>query len=108
MNRELLFSSLYREMANIEMKDLQDSELKSFRCYCISYMLCKRYGISIDNFNFSKLPQEITSKTEGKEIRQELEKMRNNYEKINSRIIDYFDISNKNKEVEKKKSVQER
>ena len=108
MDRELLFSSLYREMASIEMKDIQDSELKSFRCYCISYMLCKRYGISVDNFKFSELPKEIVNKTEGKEIRQELEKIRNNYEKINSRIIDYFDISNKNKENEKKKSVQER
>ena len=36
------------------------------------------------------------------------EKMRNNYEKINSRIIDYFDINNKNKDNEKKKSIQER
>ncbi len=108
MDRELLFSSLYREMASIEMKDIQDSELKSFRCYCISYMLCKRYGISVDNFKFSELPKEIANKIEGKEIRQELEKIRNNYEKINSRIIDYFDISNKNKENEKKKSVQER
>ena len=34
--------------------------------------------------------------------------MRNNYEKINSRIIDYFDINNKNKDNEKKKSIQER
>ena len=107
MDRELLFSSLYREMASIEMKDVQDSELKSFRCYCISYMLCKRYGIGVENFNFSELPQEITSKVETKEIRQELEKMRNNYEKINSRIIDYFDINNKNKDNEKKKSIQE-
>ena len=108
MDRELLFSSLYREMASIEMKDVQDSELKSFRCYCISYMLCKRYGIGVENFNFSELPQEITSKVETKEIRQELEKIRNNYEKINSRIIDYFDINNKNKDNEKKKSIQER
>ena len=52
----------------------------------------------VDNFKFSELPKEIANKTEGKEIRQELEKIRNNYEKINSRIIDYFDISNKNKE----------
>ena len=71
-------------------------------------MLCKRYGIGVENFNFSELPQEITSKVETKEIRQELEKMRNNYEKINSRIIDYFDINNKNKDNEKKKSIQER
>ena len=62
----------------------------------------------LENFNFSELPQEITSKVETKEIRQELEKMRNNYEKINSRIIDYFDINNKNKDNEKKKSIQER
>ena len=90
MDRELLFSSLYREMASIEMKDVQDSELKSFRCYCISYMLCKRYGISVDNFDFSELPQEITSKVETKEIRQELEKMRNNYEKYINPKLNYL------------------
>lgn len=108
MDRELLFQSLYREIANIEMKDIPDSEIKSFRCYCISYMLCKRYGVDVSNLSFNDLPKEISFNSEGKAIRQELEKIRGNYEKINSRIMDYFDVSNKNKETEKKKSIPER
>lgn len=108
MDRELLFSSLYREIASIEMKDVQDSDFKSFKCYCISYMLCKRYGIDTSNFNFSELPQEIANNLDGKVVRQELEKMRTNYEKINTKIMDYFDVSSKNKESEKKKSIPER
>ena len=67
-------------------------------------MICKRYGIDVSNFNFENLPQEITSKKETKEIRWEIDKIRNSFEKINNRMTDYFDMSSK----EKNKSVPER
>ena len=62
MDRETLFQTLCQEMGNIEMQDEENSNIKSFRSYCISYMICKRYGIDVSNFNFENLPQEITSK----------------------------------------------
>lgn len=104
MDRETLFQTLCQEIGNIEMQDEENSNIKSFRSYCISYMICKRYGIDVSNFNFENLPQEITSKKEPKEIRWEIDKIRNSFEKINNRMTDYFDMSSK----EKNKSVPER
>lgn len=104
MDRETLFQTLCQEMANIEMQSDENSNIKSFRSYCISYMICKRYGIDISNFNFENLPQEITGQKEPKGIRKEIDRIRGNFEKINNRMTDYFEISSK----EKNKSVQER
>lgn len=104
MDRELFFQTLCQEIGSIEMKDEEDSKIKSFRSYCISYMLCKRYGIDVSSFNFRNLPNEIASQKEFKQIRAELEKIRDNFENINSRISEYFEISRK----ENKKSVPER
>ncbi len=104
MDRELLFQTLCQEMGNIEMKDEIDSDIKNFRSYCISYMICKRYGVDISGFNFSNLPQEISGKNESKEIRKQIEKIRSKFEKINNRMTDYFEMTNK----EKNKSVPER
>lgn len=104
MDRETLFQTLCQEMANIEMQNEENSNIKNFRSYCISYMICKRYGIDISNFNFESLPQEITSQKEPKGVRKEIDKIRSKFEKINNRMTDYFEISSK----EKNKSVQER
>lgn len=104
MDRETLFQTLCQEMANIEMQNEENSNIKSFKSYCISYMICKRYGIDISNFDFSNLPQEITNQKQPKEIRGEIDKIRSNFEKINSRMTDYFEMNNK----EKNKSIPER
>lgn len=106
MERETLFQTLSQALANIEMREAEDDNFKSFKSYCISYMLCQKYGIDVSNYDISELPQEITSKANGKEIRGELEKMRIDYEKINSRVAEYFERANREKE--KKPKVQER
>ena len=59
MDRELLFQTLSQELANIEMRDEEQSNIKSFKSYCISYMICKKYGIDVSNYNFENLPEEI-------------------------------------------------
>lgn len=104
MEREWLFQTLCQEMSNIEMKDEENSNIKSFKSYCVSYMICKRYGIDVSNYNFNDLPKEITDKTDPKEIRAEIEKVRSNFEKINSRMTDYFEMTSK----EKSKKIPER
>lgn len=97
MEREKLFQTLSQELANIEMKDEEDSNFKSFKSYCISYMLCQRYGIDVSNYDISELPEEIMSKANGKEVRAELDKIRVDFEKINSRVAEYFENSSKEK-----------
>lgn len=106
MEKETLFQTLSQAIANIEMRDAEDDNFKSFKSYCISYMLCQKYGIDVSNYDISELPQEILNKTNGKEVRGELEKMRIDFEKINSRVAEYFE--NANREKEKKPKIQER
>lgn len=103
MERDYLFQTLSLEMANIEMKGDEDSNIKNFRSYCISYMFCKRYGIDVSNYEFNDLPDEITTRNE-KDIRFELDKIRSNFESINSRVLDFFEQGSK----EKNKYVPER
>ena len=104
MDRETLFQTLSQEMGNIELKDQEESNMNYFISYCTSYMICKKYGIDVSNYAFNDLPSEITSQKEGKGIRMELDKIRDNFEKVNSRMLDYFEMSSK----EKNKTVPER
>ena len=104
MDRETLFQSLSQEMGNIELKDEEKSNMNYFISYCTSYMICKRYGIDVSNYVFKELPNEITNQKDGKGIRMELDKIRDNFEKLNTRMLDYFDMSSR----EKNKTVPER
>lgn len=104
MDKQLLFQTLFQEIGNIEMKDEGNSDIKSFRSYCISYMLCQKYGIDTSDFEFSDLPKEITNQREPKGVRGELNIIRSNFESIDSKICDYFEKSNK----ERNKTTPER
>lgn len=104
MDRELLFRTLLQEIAKIEMKDERDSNIKEFRSYCISYMMCKKYGIDVTDFNFEKIPPEIANQREGKEIRSELGAIKSNFEEIDTKLANYLRVNEK----EKSKSVPER
>ena len=104
MDRELLFQTLFQELGNIEMKDEENSNIKNFRSYCISYMLCEKYGIDVSGFDFSNLPEELTNQKEPKGVRGELNIIRGNFESIDTKIYQHFEINNK----EKNKSVPER
>lgn len=104
MDRETLFQTLSQEMASIEMKDEEDSNIKDFRSYCVSYMICKRYGVDVSNYSFENLPEEISAKEKPQEVRAELEEIRKQFEKINNRMQGYFEMGNETK----KQKVQER
>lgn len=104
MDKELLFQTLFQEIGNIEMRNEENSNIKSFRSYCISYMLCQKYGIDVSDFDFSDLPKEITNQKEPKGVRGELNIIRSNFENIDKKIYQYFEMSNK----EKNKTAPER
>lgn len=106
MDRDFLFKSIVQEIANYETKDMNEGELKDFNNYCISYMFCKKNGIDTSSFNFEVLPNNIKDKNDGKSIRLELENIRKNYERLNSKMIQYFE--NSSKEKNKNKNAQER
>lgn len=97
MEREILFQTLSQSLGDIELKGEKDSNLKRFKTYCVSYMICNRYGIDVSNFNFEKLPYEITSLKKPKVIRAEIEKIRKSFENIHLRMSEYFEKNNKEK-----------
>ena len=86
------------------MRTEDEGNLKDFKSYCISYMLCKKYGVDVSNYDFSQLPEELKTKEKGSEIRAELEQMRKNFKKINDRVTEYFEQNFK----ERRNEMQER
>lgn len=97
LNPEYLIKTVIQEIARIEMKNFENSEMKEFKTYCISYMLCKKYGLDISKFDFSNLPKDLINKTKGKEIREELDDIRTNFIEINSKVAEYFEKEEKSK-----------
>lgn len=94
---EYLIKTVIQEIARIEMRNFENSEMKEFKTYCISYMVCKKYGLDISKFDFSNLPKDLTNKAKGKEIREELDNIRTNFIEINSKVAEYFEKEEKSK-----------
>lgn len=104
LKSDYLLKTVIQEIARMEMQGVEIGEMKEFKTYCISYMICKKYGLETSQFDFSKLPNELSSKEKGKDIRIELDDIRTNFTKVNSKIATYFEQqekSRKNKEQER-------
>ena len=76
MDAPTIFRGLSQELARAHMaKNGYDCASPAFTAYCVSYMLCKRNGIAVDNFRFSRIP-EAYSEMDAQAIRSELGTMR--------------------------------
>lgn len=88
MNAQEIFKSLTPELALAGFadgdKDYDRSE-DAFHAYCASYMLCKKYGIDTQGFEFSHVP-EFFEGMEPQEVRGELSKARDAVSAISSRM----------------------
>ena len=104
-DRDEFFNQLSQELAYIQLSNEMSSEYKNFKAYCISYMICNKYGIDTSKYNFNSLPKEFISQDSTQSIREELNKIRESFEKINNRIYDNLQKSVKQKE---KKNVEVR
>ena len=80
----------------------QNGEMKEFKTYCVSYMICKKYGLETSQFDFTNLPKELAYKEKGKGIRIELEDIRTNFTTVNSKIMSYFEQEEKTKKNKEK------
>ena len=77
MDGPAIFRALSQELAQAHMDkgaDYRHSD-NYVTAYCVSYMLCKRYGVPTNTFNFKTLPEKYT-KMEPKDFRAELGKIR--------------------------------
>lgn len=71
-----IFRGLAQELAKAHMDRGNIScESPGFAAYCVSYMLCRRNGISVDNFSFDRLPERY-GQMEARELRDEVGVMR--------------------------------
>lgn len=76
MDAPTIFRGLSQELARAHMqKGGFNCANPAFTAYCVSYMLCKRNGIAVDNFRFSRIP-EAYAEMDAKTIRGELGTMR--------------------------------
>ena len=67
-----------------------DRDEDAFHAYCVSYMLCKKYGLDTQQYDFSQAP-EFFEGMESQEVRGELSKARDAANAILSRMAKILD-----------------
>lgn len=88
MNADDIFHSLSQELAHSEMDKGDGSYSRSnydFHAYCVSYMLCKQYGVNVQSFRFDESPH-ILQSMNSQEVRSELSIIRETATEISSRM----------------------
>ncbi len=76
MDASTIFKSLSNELAHAHMDhgEYRRNE-NTITAYFVSYVLCKRYGVSVDTFKFDSMPEQY-SKMTTQEFRTELGRIR--------------------------------
>ena len=77
-----IFHEVTQELAKQEIGE--NTELDTFKANCVSYMVCKKYGIDVSNYNVTDIPYELQEMS-AKEIREELEPIHDAMENISGR-----------------------
>lgn len=82
MEADALFRSISQEVAVAEFaKGHRKRSECEFDAYCVSYILCKRFGISTDAYRFDKLPEKL-SRQDNKATHAQLKGIRDTANKI--------------------------
>jgi len=77
LKAEDIFRALSQEISFAHLhKSGKDRGSNVFTAYSCAYVICQKYGVDVSNFNFSKLPDDFKD-MENKDIRKELDKVRN-------------------------------
>lgn len=83
-----IFRALSQELAHAEMDKGDGSYNRShhaFHAYCVSYMLCRQYGVDTNGYRFDRAPQMLEG-MEPQEIRAELSVIREAAGEISGRM----------------------
>lgn len=65
---------LVTEIASIQMLSVENTELNNFKNKSVAYMISKKYGMTLNDYDFSKIPQELQQMSP-KEVKSELGKI---------------------------------
>lgn len=88
MDASNIFRALSQELAHAEIDNGDGSYNRSthaFHAYCVSYMLCKQYGVDTNGYRFDRAPQMLEG-LDAQEIRAELSVIREAAVEISGRM----------------------
>ncbi len=97
MDAQTIFRSLSNELAHAHMDkgDYRRNE-NIITAYFVSYVLCKRYGVSVDSFKFDSIPEQY-SKMTTQEFRAELGRIRDVAGEISRDMNNVLEAQNREK-----------
>lgn len=98
-----IFNAISLEFARAGLEETGNKELDDFKCYCTSYLVCKKYHIDVSSYHFDNLPEAL-KQMDVSEVRNELGSIREAMEDINMRMEKFFEGLNrtqKNREYER-------
>lgn len=98
-----MIKGLLNEISSIYLMNFNNSEKSNFENKCVSYMICRKYGIPTQDYDFSTIPEELKEMS-AQEIKEELKNISDTYKSMLEGIDRTLDIPEKyrtNKEYER-------
>ncbi len=88
MGAEDIFRSVSKELAHAEIAGMREDYNRNdaaFQAYSASYLLCKRYGVDVSDYNFSRLPASFRE-CSPQQVRETLTEIRDTANQISTRM----------------------
>lgn len=101
-----IFRCVSLELANVQLAkaDAEYSrETEGYKAYCVSYMLCKKYGIETQGYDVSRLKGVFQGQDPKTEIPRALSDMENAMGSINSRMAKVLGMSRADRQKEQQR-----
>lgn len=83
-----IFRSVSKELCHAEIAGMRQEYNRgeaAFAAYSASYMLCKKYGIDVSDYNFSRMPASFRE-NDARGIRDSLTEMRDSANQVSARM----------------------
>lgn len=83
-----IFRSVSKELAHAELAGTRQEYSRSdaaFAAYSVSYLLCKKYGVDVADYNFSRLPASFRESSP-QQVRETLSEIRDTANQISGRM----------------------
>ena len=94
MGAEDIFRSVSKELAHAEIAGMSENYNRNdaaFKAYSASYLLCKRYGVDVSDYNFSRLPTSFRE-SNPQQVRETLTEIRDTANQISTRMYRALEI----------------
>lgn len=88
MGAEDIFRSVSKELCHAQIAGMQENYNRSdaaFAAYSASYLLCKKYGVDVTDYNFSRLPAPFREQ-DARGVRDSLTEIKDTANQISSRM----------------------